>query len=220
MADVEWIKIATDLFGDEKILLIEAMPNGDALIVIWLKLLTLAGKLNNSGVLMLGEGVPYTADMLATVFRRPPALVRQALETFEGFGMVRTVEGVITLPNWEKHQSEDKLEKMARQNRDRVRRHREKQRQIANATVTLHVMECNGADKDKDKDLESSGNRVDFLELLTHEEIEYLKTIYSDVYSLLDQAGEDATLKRKRIEKPLEYVIGYAEKKLWLRSQI
>lgn len=51
MADVKWIKITTDIFDDEKILLIESLPDSDSIIVIWFKLLCLAGKMNNSGVL-------------------------------------------------------------------------------------------------------------------------------------------------------------------------
>ena len=68
MSDVRWIKITTDIFDDEKIQLIESMPEGDTLIVIWFKLLVLAGKQNYSGVLALGDKVFYTEDMLTTVF--------------------------------------------------------------------------------------------------------------------------------------------------------
>ncbi|WP_202905980.1 phage replisome organizer N-terminal domain-containing protein, partial [Clostridium botulinum] len=50
IAEVKWIKIVTDIFDDEKILLIENMPEADSIIVIWFKLLCLAGKMNNSGV--------------------------------------------------------------------------------------------------------------------------------------------------------------------------
>ena len=39
----------------KKVLLIESMPDADSLIVIWFKLLCFAGKINNSGVLMLNE---------------------------------------------------------------------------------------------------------------------------------------------------------------------
>jgi len=50
MADVKWIKFTTDIFDDEKILMIEAMPSADTIIVIWFKLLAFAGKQNNDGV--------------------------------------------------------------------------------------------------------------------------------------------------------------------------
>ncbi|WP_204243839.1 phage replisome organizer N-terminal domain-containing protein, partial [Clostridium botulinum] len=70
IAEVKWIKIVTDIFDDEKILLIENMPEADSIIVIWFKLLCLAGKMNNSGVFMLNEKIAYTDEMLATIFRR------------------------------------------------------------------------------------------------------------------------------------------------------
>ena len=37
MTEVKWIKIVTDIFDDEKILIIESMPEADAMIVIWFK---------------------------------------------------------------------------------------------------------------------------------------------------------------------------------------
>lgn len=116
MSDVRWIKITTDIFDDEKIQLIESMPEGDTLIVIWFKLLVLAGKQNYSGVLALGDKVFYTEDMLTTVFRRKSTTVKLALTTFEQFGMIAFVDGAVTIPNWEKHQNIDGLEKIRRAN--------------------------------------------------------------------------------------------------------
>lgn len=105
MADIKWIKITTDIFDDEKILLIESLPDGDAIIVIWFKLLCLAGKQNNGGVFMLNDTIPYTSQMLATIFRRKEATVELALQTFVNFGMIEIVNNTITIPKWTKHQS-------------------------------------------------------------------------------------------------------------------
>ena len=105
MTDVKWIKIVVDIFDDEKTLLIEAMPESDAMIVIWFKILCLAGKQNNGGVLMLNNRVAYTDEMLATIFRRPLSTVRLALSTFESLGMIEIVSGAVTIPNWGKHQN-------------------------------------------------------------------------------------------------------------------
>ena len=110
MADVKWIKITTDIFDDEKILLIESLPDSYAIITVWFKLLCLAGKQNNSGVFMLGR-IAYTDKMLATIFRMKESTVTMALKTFEEFGMVEIVDGVITIPNWNKHQSLDAYER-------------------------------------------------------------------------------------------------------------
>lgn len=116
-SDVKWIKITTDIFDDEKILLIESLPDAYAIITVWFKLLCLAGKQNNSGVFMMGR-IPYTDKMLATIFRMKETTVTMALQTFEQFGMVEIVDGVITIPNWGKHQSLDAYEK--RKERDRL----------------------------------------------------------------------------------------------------
>lgn len=120
MADVKWIKITTDIFDDEKILLIESMPNAYAIITVWFKLLCLAGKQNNSGVFMMNNQIPYTDKMLATILRMKESTVTMALQTFESFGMVKIIDGVITIPNWNKHQSLDSYEK--KKERDRLYR--------------------------------------------------------------------------------------------------
>lgn len=118
MSDVKWIKITTDIFDDEKILLIESLPESDSIIVIWFKLLALAGKQNNNGVFLMSNRIPYTEDMLSAIFRRNLNTVRLALQTFVQFGMVEIIDNVITIPNWDKHQSLDSYEK--KKERDRL----------------------------------------------------------------------------------------------------
>lgn len=153
MSEVKWIKIVTDIFDDEKILLIEAMPERDALIVIWFKLLCFAGKQNNGGVFMLNERIAYTDEMLSVIFRRPLNTIRLALSTFEQYGMIEIVNECITIPNWEKHQSLDKIEKGREQARKRMEKMRERQKLLASSeehkdscsddvTHMLRVTEC------------------------------------------------------------------------------
>ena len=158
MAEVRWIKIVTDVFDDEKILMIETMPEADTIIVIWFKLLCLAGKQNNRGVFQLGQ-MPYTDEMFATIFRRPINTVRLALDVFEKFGMIEIISNTVTIPNWEKHQSIDKLDEIREQTRKRVAKHRDKQKLLAdcNATGNATVTECNTTDKkrkEKEEDKE------------------------------------------------------------------
>jgi predicted phage replisome organizer len=130
MAEVKWIKIVTDIFDDEKILLIETLPEADSIIVIWFKLLCLAGKTNNSGVFVM-NGIPYTDAMLATIFRRKEATVKLALSTFEKFGMIEIINNTITIPNWSKHQNFDKIEARNEYMRAYMVRYREKQKALA-----------------------------------------------------------------------------------------
>lgn len=133
MAEVRWIKIVTDIFDDEKILLIESMPDADAIITIWFKLLCLAGKQNNHGVFVINESIPFTDEMFATIFRRKVTTVRMALEIFEKFGMVSIINGVVTIPNWEKHQSLDALERKREYDRERQRKKREEQKLLCSS---------------------------------------------------------------------------------------
>ncbi len=167
MSEIKWIKITTDIFDDEKICLIDALPDRDAIIVIWIKLITLAGKLNTKGVLAISKNIVYTDEMLAQTFHRPLNTVRMALEVFEKFGMVEKIDGVIMLPNWEKHQNIDGMEKIKEQNRNRAARHRQKQKLLAqnnesNVISNVTVTHGNAIDKDKelDKDIEINNNKV------------------------------------------------------------
>ena len=141
MSEVKWIKIVTDIFDDEKILLIESMPDADSIIVIWFKLLCLAGKNNNNGVFLLNERIHYTDEMFATIFRRNLNTVRLALKTFQQFGMIEIINDTVTIPNWEKHQQLDALEMAREATRKRVARHREKQKMLAAGNVSGNVTE-------------------------------------------------------------------------------
>ena len=164
MADVKWIKITTDIFDDEKILLIEGLPESDSIIVIWFKLLCLAGKTNNSGVFLMNDSIAYTDEMLATIFRRKESTVKMALDTFEHFGMIERVDGVLTIPNWGKHQTLDRLEKKQEYQREYMRDYRAKQKKLAdksdcktncktNSEANVSPLDIEG-DKDIDREEE------------------------------------------------------------------
>lgn len=132
-SDVKWIKITTDIFDDEKMLMIEALPSADSIIVVWFKLLTFAGKQNNDGVFVMNNRIAYTDEMLASIFRRDINVVRFALETFERFGMIDIIEGVVTIPNWNKHQTLDSYEKKKERDRIYSAERRAKQRLLISA---------------------------------------------------------------------------------------
>jgi predicted phage replisome organizer/uncharacterized phage protein (TIGR02220 family) len=152
--NVHWIKISTAIFDDEKIKLIDALPERDAVFTIWVKLLVLAGRINDGGKITLGEAVPYTDEMLSAVFNRPLNTVRLAIETFRKFRMIETIEGdVLFITNWEKHQAIDWMNKVREEGRLRVAKHRAKQKLLpCNVTVT----ESNATDLDLDLDLEKN----------------------------------------------------------------
>lgn len=195
--ELKWIKLCTNIFDDEKIALIESMPDADSIIVIWFKILCLAGKQNNCGMLMLSDRIPYTEEMLATIFRRPISTVRLALTTFESFGMIEVVNGTITIPNWEKHQTVDAVERYKEQARERALNYRQRQKAIAaenssvtqsnvthnvtrNVTRNVTVTQNHAVEEDIDKDIEEDIKEIDKEKPTRHKYGEYQNVLLSD----------------------------------------
>lgn len=158
MMTMDWIKVSTDMFRDEKILLLGNDARGDEMTAIWLRLLLLAGKMENDGVFLLKPGTPYTISQLATIMGKPTAKVKSAIGVFESLGMVAIESGVVTIPNWCKHQgTSEARERYQRANRDRQTRFREKQKCVINGVsngVSNGNITHTDKDLDKDKDLE------------------------------------------------------------------
>ena len=126
-----WIKLSTATFDDEKIRIIETLPDGKTILVIWLKLLCLAGKTDNDGVFRLTKNIPYNEDLLANVLRENVATVRFALKTFIDMEMMEKIEGAYALSNWTKYQSETgAIEAAKAKKHERQKRWREKQKSL------------------------------------------------------------------------------------------
>ena len=174
MAELAWVKLSAATFDDEKLQMVEGMPEGDAVLLMWIKLICLARKTNDKGLIYITPEIPYTEDLLAVKFHKPATLVRMAVETFQHLGMIEIFpDRKIWLVNWAKYQYLEGLEKVREQGRIRVARHR---RHIArlvriedsgskrndvtqsNATVTLHgnddVTQCNDAERREEEEEE------------------------------------------------------------------
>lgn len=131
MSDIKWIKITSYMFEDEKIRLIDAMPEGIMVIYVWIRLLVQAGKINAGGCVYLNENIPYTAEMLATLFGKPLEAIKSALKILCDFQMIEIdSNNIIEILNWEKHQNVEGMEKVRAQNRKRAADYREKKKQI------------------------------------------------------------------------------------------
>ena len=151
MAEVKWIKLFVDIWDNRKIRQIETLPDGDTVLVIWLKLLTLAGNINDGGLVYFTRDIPYTDAMLAAQFKRPLNTVQMALDVFQRFGMIEIVNDVMLVTNWEKYQSLEKMEIIREQNRIRKQKERERKRLLdVTRDVTDDVTQCHAIDIDKD----------------------------------------------------------------------
>jgi len=157
VGDVNWIKITTNMFEDEKIDYIESMPEADTILMIWVRLLTMAGRSNMGGYILLTEEIPYTDEMLAHKFKRQLNTVKFALQTFAKLDMVTFDDAGIRIANWDKHQNVQGLERIREQNKIRKQRQRLSHKQLAAKQVTeghVTVTEWSRPLSMIDKDLE------------------------------------------------------------------
>lgn len=163
--------------------MIESLPNADTVLVIWFKLLVLAGKSNNNGVFMMSNRIPYTDEMLAAIFHRDKKIVQYALKTFEGFEMIEIIDDVITIPKWDKHQSLDSYEKKKERDRKLQAERRAKQKALIEKSSDNRLTDCD------------SSSDIVFTEGEGEKEKE--KEIHS--FTLSDEEREEEMSRRRRI---------------------
>lgn len=130
MAKVSWIKIETEMFNNSKIGHIRNLPEGNNIVLIWVMLLTMAGRCNANGLIFLTENIPYNEKMLADELRFDESVVRLALSVLEKFGMITRDGNLLTIPGWEEHQNIEGMDKIREQNRIRKQKQRERQRNM------------------------------------------------------------------------------------------
>ena len=165
MADVKWIKITTDMFDNRKIKHLRKLPEGNSIVLIWVMLLTMAGRCNSGGMIFLTENIPYTPKMLADELGFEENTVQLALQALEQFNMVVTDQGYFTIAGWDEYQNIEGMEKIKEQNRLRQKKWYEKQKALPQPNVRSNVSltEPNGTDIDKDKEKEGDKKeKVDY----------------------------------------------------------
>ncbi len=197
LAEIKWIKITTNMFDDEKIKLIDAMPERDTVHYIWIRLLVQAGKTNADGYIFLNDDIPYTEEMLSTIFNRPLNSLRFALKVLGDFGMIQIQKDkLIKITNWSKHQNIEGMEKVRQQTRERVAKYRAKKKGLLEETkiqncpnndnkksVMLHETLSNGRDIDidiEDIDIEED-RKIDLRKKLDKINKAYFNTFYRQI---------------------------------------
>ena len=197
MAEMQWIKLRIDMFDDEKIKIIQSMPDGDALLVVWIRLIALAGKCNANGLVLVEDEFPYTDEMLSVIFNKPLQTVKLALTTFEKFRMIESTTKGIYITNFDKHQNIEGMERIREQNRIRKQRQRER-----NKALLLEELPSGsaadpapGIDENNNVTIDVTSQSRDMSREVTKQreeeekEEEYIN-IYSDEYILSGPADE------------------------------
>ena len=128
---LKWIKLTTDMFDNPKIKYIRNLPDGDRVLLVWVAILTMAGRCNSNGMLILADTIPYTAKMIADEYRFDVAVVEYAVNVFLKMNMLQCDDGTLEIPGWSEYQSIDKINQVQEQNRIRQQRHREKLKALA-----------------------------------------------------------------------------------------
>lgn len=154
MAEISWVKLTTDMFDNRKIKYLRRLPEGNNIVLIWVMLLTMAGRCNAGGMIFLTENIPYSPKMLADELDFEENTVKLALDALENMGMVATTDrGFFAIAGWHEHQNVDGMEKIREQTRKRVAKHREKQA-LLEGNVTGNVTETlsNATEKEKKRE--------------------------------------------------------------------
>lgn len=168
MADVKWIKITTDMFDNRKIKHLRRLPDGNNIVLIWVMLLTMAGRCNSGGMIFLTENIPYTPKMLADELDFEENTVLLALKSLENLNMVVTDNGVFTIAGWEEYQNIEGMEKLREQNRIRQAKYKQKQKLLESSNVTGNVIgnvtvtvgNATDIDIEEDKEIDNKNNNI------------------------------------------------------------
>ena len=156
MVQVQWLKVYTDIFDNEKMKKLLRNRNGDTYFRVWIQLLTLAAKSNQHGAILLGENIPMSKEDLAKVMHKTLNKLDKIIQDLHKLDMIIVEKDTICIKNWDMYQSADELEKLRESNRRRQQKYRDKQKD-SNVIVTL----SNTEDKNRE---EKNKNRQDNLE--------------------------------------------------------
>lgn len=115
MSAVKWIKITTDMFDNRKIKHLRRLPDGNNIILIWVMLLTMAGRCNADGMIYLTENIPYTSKMLADELDFEENTVQLALRAMEQLGMIVSDNGFISIAGWKEYQNVEGMDRIREQ---------------------------------------------------------------------------------------------------------
>lgn len=170
MGEVKWIKIVTDIFDDEKIQAIETHKDGLQMIVVWFKILCLAGKCNQNGFLIIPPKTIYTAEMLSKIFKIKSKIVKNSLSLFKDLNMIDIVDNVYVVSKWADYQNNDKLEEMQKKNRERQQAYRNRQKEELEKVKNNSNVTDNVKNNVTESYILNSNNNVIYI----HEIIDYL----------------------------------------------
>ena len=175
MADIKWIKLTTDMFDNRKVKHLRRLPEGNNIVLIWVMLLTMAGRCNSGGMIFLTENIPYTPKMLADELDFEENTVLLALQALEQLDMIVTDNGFFTIAGWEEYQNIEGMEKIREQNRIRQKKWYDKQKALSepNANPNVRLTQPNAIEEEKEEEGEKEKEYQSFIH--TAAEADYIE---------------------------------------------
>lgn len=181
MADVKWIKITTDMFDNRKIRHLRKLPEGNSIVLIWVMLLTMAGRCNSGGLIFLTENIPYTTKILADELDFEESTIQLALGALEKFGMIVTDGDYFSISGWQEYQNIEGMEKIREQNRLRKQRQREREKlALSDSHVTSRDSHATDIDIDIEEDIDIEVEKKKKDKPTRHKHGEYGNVLLSD----------------------------------------
>ena len=200
MAEVKWVKLTTDMFDNRKIKHLRRLPEGNNIVLIWVMLLTMAGRCNSGGMIFLTENIPYTPKMLADELDFEEATVTLALKALEQLDMIVTENGVFTIAGWEEYQNIEGMEKIREQNRLRQKKWYDSKKALDahNVRPNVSITQPNAIEEEKEEDKEKEYHS--FTHSVASEEEAFIqKRIEEEGFE-----GEDAEVYRQELRDRLK----------------
>ena len=215
MSEVKWIKIYIDMFDKRKIKKIRRLPAGNDILLIWIMLLSMAGKCNAGGMIYITESVPFTEEDLADELGFEVGTIRLAMTAFTELDMISTDDaGFINVNGWEEYQNVDRLSELREYNRLAKQKSREKQKllqDVNDMSMTCQSSQDTEEDKEKDKEYHSFIHSVG--EAGEEARRRYLGGIGKGVVFLSDEQMSDL-LEKLSVEEFDHYVSVVADSEL------
>ena len=159
--EIKWIKLTTDMFDNRKIKYLRTLPEGNNIVLIWVMLLTMAGRCNAGGMIFLTENVPYNTKILADELGFDANVVEVALRSLSSLGMINLSATEFSIANWDEYQNIEGMERVREQNRLRKQAQREREKLVSHVTSRdSHATDKEkDIDKEKERDIDSKRNR-------------------------------------------------------------
>ena len=195
MADIKWIKITTDMFENRKIRYLRKQPQGDSIVLIWVMLLTLAGRSNAGGAIYLTDGIPYTVKMLADELEFKPNTILAAITALQKCNMVDIRDDVIVISGWDEHQNENRLAEIRAKDRERKKQKKEQENaETFHGNSTEIPRKFHGTKTEFERNLNGKNAEIPYIEKEEEEEKEEY------IHSFIPIAREE----KEGVEKPVE----------------